>query len=211
MRVERPVARDQLPDLLDVVAGAEHHEHVGGPPGSSTIRCCRAAHGSRPGPTAPESGRPLRTASGQLERAVLSEELASVPGPRLLSTGQVEEDHLVGVLGAPWVAGQQGVRLLVDVGEDVARGLGAVRAQHEFGVRGHRQGPAPPGAVGQREQRELNRVVAGDEHGLVEFDAVHVVGEAGVAEPVAGDVPPAASDRGRRWVSRSARSSSSRT
>ena len=157
-------------------------------PSASSKLVCRAAHGSRPAPTAPlqpvaaiQAGRPLRG-------AVAAEELGPIGGPGRLPPAEVEERDPAGELGVPRVAGQDRARVGVQGRDDPRRARAARRPQHPLGVGGHRQAPGAARPVLDRQHRDLERVVGRDELDEVEVDAVVEMLEPAVAGAVPGDV-----------------------
>ena len=123
------------------------------------------------------------------QRPLRAEHLVPVRAHGGLLTGEVDEDDLVGELGAPRVAHEQRAGRLVGAGDQPAGGQLPVRAQDEVVVAGHGDGAPLRAEVADLEPRDLHRVGARDELHQVQTQVVGLVQERGVPEPVPGGMP----------------------
>ena len=120
----------------------------------------------------PEGGRPAH-------RTVAADERTAAGGRRPRRLAGVRERHACGKLGAVGVAREDGAARRIAGRGDVPAVVVARRAEHPVVVGEDTQGPRRAVVVGQRQQRELHRIVDFHEHReLVGYPSRHP-GEAG--------------------------------
>ncbi len=127
--------------------------------------------------------RPCREGRGPLERAVASDELHPVAGPRSLQTAQIGERN-ASLGAAPEVACQHATRDRIDLRRDEGRSAAARRAEHPLHIGRERQVARTTGKIANPQARYLDRFVAGNELQQVERDIGTCVFESAVSPPV---------------------------
>ena len=127
--------------------------------------------------------------SRRAQSTLEAEELPAIARHRHVLRGrahEIEPDPLVGVAGAPRIADDHGPTLHLRA--KVPARVSPVEAEDRLGVGGDPQAPPGSPGVGDREERQLDGVLATERLGQLETQSPAGVGVGGVAEAVSGNV-----------------------
>ena len=160
-------------------------------PGSSAIEICSAAQGSRPA-TELIGELLVRERGRRGERAVAAEERGAVRGRRARRFARVNERHPRREIAVPGIARVERSGRRRALGHHVQAMSFSRRSQRPFAVEEDAQSPRAATLVGQREERELDRILDVDEDLELVAEAVRRAREACDPGAVANDTPAVA-------------------
>jgi hypothetical protein len=164
------VASEQRPRGRCVVGFAEEENDLHVWPGSRSTNVRSAQHGSRPAPA--------RLASGT--RAAMAAGISRVPWrPRNSPRSAVHCDCRPGEIrksdsraegGIPRIAGEQGARVRIELGQNEGRRRPARSAEHPFRVSRDRQPSRAPRGVANPQAGDLDGIAHGHEHAKIQLE-----------------------------------------
>src|SRR5438067_2329762 len=190
IQVGRPVAHDQRASFLVGGGLAEQGHALGASRGRQLEGRLQRRARVEAGPDPSGKAVAPLEGGGMVRGSVPAEHFRAVTGPCRLASSEVGERHAIREVDVPWVARQEGARVIVERGDDEGCGGATRDAEDPLGICRDGETARAGGSVLDPQPRDLHRVVPRHELQEVERDAVRGMLEAAVALPMPHDVGP---------------------